>query len=202
MTFIEPITSQEQTNILAQYLRNDRLHLSKNIEGSNLRRILIGLAGQFIRFKDKANQIYDEYDPNYTTDLIEEWEEFVGIPDDCIGNSGTLEERRINILLKLSGINATTAKQFEYIASILGFDIKVETGFDSSTLPLTLPFLLISEEEILFTIVVTLEASLKPSGLPLTLPFTLGILAPEILRCLFDKLKPANTKVLFRYANG
>jgi hypothetical protein len=51
---------------------------------------LVGLASQFIRFRDKVNEIYDEYNPTITTNLIEEWETVVGIPDGCIGNTGTL----------------------------------------------------------------------------------------------------------------
>ncbi len=200
MTFLESTTKDQQTNILAQYLRNDRLHLAKNIENTNLRKVLIGLACEFIRFKDKVNEVYSEYDPNITTSLIEEWEAFVGIPDDCFNNTGGLEERRENILLKLAGVNATTEKQFEDIAAALGFTIDVSNGVDTSTLPLTLPFVLIDTATAPFAIVVTLDASLDPSGLPLTLPFKLGSQGPLILECLFNKLKPANTIVVFRYS--
>lgn len=200
MEFLEETTKQQQTDTLAQYLRNDRLHRAKNREDSNLRKVLIGLACEFIRFKEKVNELYSEYDPNTTINLIEEWEGFVGIPDDCFSNTGSLEERRTNILLKLAGVNATTAKQFEDIGAILGFDITVENGVDTSTLPLSLPFILLTEAEAPFTIVVTLDASLEPDGLPVTLPFELGSQAPLILECLFEKLKPANTQVVFRYS--
>lgn len=200
MPFLKERTKTEQTDVLAQYLRDDRLHLAKNVEGSNLRKVLIGLACEWLRFRDKVDEVYDEYDINNTTQLIEEWEKTVGIPDDCFGNTGTIEERRINVLLKLAGVNATTAKQFEDIAAILGFTVTVTNGVDSSTFPMTLPFVLLSEDEAPFTIVVTLDASLKPSGLPLTLPFTLTEQAPAILECFFEKLKPANTIIIFRYS--
>jgi uncharacterized protein YmfQ (DUF2313 family) len=198
--FLDTRTKTEQTDVLAQYLRDDKLHISKNIEGSNLRKVLIGLACEWLRFRDKVDEVYDDYDINQTTQQIEEWERVVGIPDDCFGNSGTLEQRRTNILLKLAGTNATTAKQFETIAAILGFTVTVENGVDTSTLPLNLPFLLLTEAEAPFVIVVTLDASLQPSGLPVTLPFTLTEQAPVILQCFFNKLKPANTIVIFRYS--
>lgn len=197
--YLDPRIVEEQTDILAQYLRDDPLWESKNIEGSNLRKVLIGLASQFIRFRDKVNEIYDEYDPTITTNLIEEWETVVGIPDGCIGNKGTLAQRRVNILLKLAGVNVTTAKQFETVATILGLTIRVDTGIDASTLPLSLPFVLMSAAEAPFIIVVTVDESLKPQGLPLTLPFTLTSSTPNLLNCLFQKLKPANTKLIFRY---
>lgn len=184
---------------LAQYLRDDRLHEAKNKEGSTLRKILQGLASEWLNFNASLDNVANEYNPNATTNLIEEWEAFVGIPDSCIAIASTLEQRRLNILLKLAGINATTAKQFKNIAAILGYSIEVSNGVDTSTLPLTLPFLLMTEGAAPFTIVITLPASLQPQGFPLPLPFTLTQQQPQVLNCLFNKIKPANTQLFFRY---
>jgi len=195
-------TQTQQADILAQYLRDDNLHEAKNREDSTLRKILIGLASEWLNFRSKINEVSNEYNPKTTTKLIEEWEEFVGIPDDCIPVASTIEQRRLNVLLKLAGINATTEKQFKNIASILGYNIEVSNGVSTSTFPLTLPFLLISEASAPFTIVITLPSSIKPSGFPLTFPFTLTSQQPAILDCLFNKLKPANTQLFFRYSNA
>lgn len=197
---LEVRTKTQQADILAQYLRDDRLHKDKNKEDSVLRKILIGLASGWLDFRDKINEVSKEYNPNITTALLDEWEEFVGIPDACIPVASTIEQRRLNILLKLAGINATTAKQFKNIASILGYNIEVSNGVDTSAFPLTLPFLLISEASAPFTIVITLPISSQTFGFPLTLPFTLTQEQPEILNCLFNKLKPANTQLFFRYS--
>ena len=187
MTFLNPRTIEEQTDVLAQYLRNDRLFLTKNDQGSNLRKVLLGLASEFIYFRNKINEVVDEYDPNQTTQLIEEWENFVGIPDSCISNTGTLEERRSNILLKLAGINATTKKQFKTIINTLGFSANVDSAIDVASLPFTLPFILVSEAEAPFTIIVTLDESLQNDPVP------------AILICLFNKLIPAHCQVFFRF---
>lgn len=195
-------TQEQQASILAQYLPNDKLHQAKNKEGSTLRKILLGLATEWLYFRSNLNEIVNDYNPNNTTYFIEDWEAFVGIPDSCISIASTLEQRRKNILLKLAGINATTEKQFKNIASILGYSIEVSNGIDTSTFPLTLPFLLISEAEAPFVIVITLPASIKPVGFPLTLPFTLTEGQPAILNCLFNKIKPANTKLYFRYSEA
>jgi len=197
---LEVRTKEQQADILAQYLRDDRLHQQKNKDGSVLRKILIGIASGWLDFRDKINEVVNEYNPKNTTALIEEWEEFVGIPDSCIPVASTLEQRRKNILLKLAGINATTAKQFKNIASILGYSIEVSNGVSISTFPLTLPFLLISDASAPFTIVITLPISAQTSGFPLTLPFSLSEQEPVILNCLFNKLKPANTQLFFRYS--
>lgn len=199
MDFINTRTQEDQADVLAQYLRDDLLHRAKNKDGSNLRKVLIGLAQEWTRFRNKANEVYEQYDPTNTTDLISEWESVVGIPDECFDNTGTIEERRTNVLLKLAGINATTEKQFENIANILGVTADISSGVDLATLPLTLPFILIDEAEAPFTIVVTLDSSLETEGLPLTLPFTLSEGVQEILECVFNKIKPANTQVIFRF---
>lgn len=199
---IKQRTQPQQADILAQYLRDDNLHEAKNRDDSTLRKILLGLASEWLNFRDKINEVVKEYNPQKTTALIQEWEEFVGIPDECIPVASTIEQRRLNVLLKLSGINVTTEKQFKNVASILGYNIEVSNGVSTSTFPLTLPFLLISEASAPFTIVITLSSSIKPSGFPLTFPFTLTSQQPAILDCLFNKLKPANTQLFFRYSNA
>ena len=195
-------TQTQQADILAQYLRDDNLHEAKNREDSTLRKILIGLASEWLNFRSKINEVSNEYNPKTTTQLIEEWEQFVGIPDNCIPVASTIEQRRLNVLLKLAGINAATEKQFKNVASILGYNIEVSNGVSTSTFPLTLPFLLISEALAPFTIVITLPSSIQPNGFPLTFPFTLTSQQPAILDCLFNKLKPANTQLFFRYSNA
>jgi uncharacterized protein YmfQ (DUF2313 family) len=195
-------TQPQQADILAQYLRDDNLHEAKNRDDSTLRKILLGLASEWLNFRNKINEVVNEYNPQKTTALIQEWEEFVGIPDSCIPVASTIEQRRLNVLLKLSGINVTTEKQFKNVASILGYNIEVSNGVSTSTFPLTLPFLLISEASAPFTIVITLPSSIQPSGFPLTFPFTLTSQQPAILDCLFNKLKPANTQLFFRYSNA
>ena len=199
---IKQRTQSQQADILAQYLRDDNLHEAKNRDDSTLRKILLGLASEWLNFRDKINEVVKEYNPQKTTALIQEWEEFVGIPDGCIPVASTIEQRRLNVLLKLAGINVTTEKQFKNVASILGYNIEVSNGVSTSTFPLTLPFLLISEASAPFTIVITLSSSVKPSGFPLTFPFTLTSQQPAILDCLFNKLKPANTQLFFRYSNA
>jgi uncharacterized protein YmfQ (DUF2313 family) len=195
-------TQAQQANVLGQYLRDDDLHVAKNKDDSTLKKVLLGLASEWLNFRSSLNDVVSEYNPNNTTSLIEEWEAFVGIPDSCIAVASTLEQRRLNVLLKLSGINVSTAKQFKNIASILGYSIEVSNGVDTSTFPLQLPFLLISKASAPFTIVITLPASLKPAGFPLTLPFKLTAAQPKILNCLFNKLKPANTQLFFRYSQS
>lgn len=215
MSFVKNRTKEQQADVLSQYLPTDALHEGKNKsersgfpytfpitfgpQRSVLRKVLIGLAQEWIRLRDKLNEIEYEYNPEQTTQLIEEWETLVGIPDDCISNTGTLEQRRTNILLKLAGINATTAEQFITIAAVLGYVVTIETGVEEQTFPLTLPFYFSEPGEEAFVFIVNMPIEAQTDVLPLTLPFTLSDGVPDILDCLFNKLKPANTKVFFNF---
>ncbi len=198
--YIKNRTEQEQSKVLASYLPNNQLWANKNSNGSNIKKTLDGLTSEYTVLRGIINNIAHEYFPSTTINFIEEWERQVNIPDDCIPVATTLEERKKFIDLKLSGINATTKKEFETLISKIGISASVDTGVDTSTLPLNLPFLLISEAEAPFIIVVTLDSSLAPSGLPLELPFTLSAEAPNILACLLDRLIPAHCEIIFRYS--
>lgn len=197
-SFIKERTQEEQATVLAGYLPNDQLWYDKNVDDTILRKILLGLASQWLDFRDAGNEVCSEYDPTTTTKLITEWENAVGIPDHCFRNTGSLENRRKQILLKLAGINATTAKQFENIAAILGYDVTVEAGKQSSAsvFPMTFPIILMTEAEAIFSIIVSVPDEI--GGFPYTFPFIFGSGDISILKCLFNKLKPANALLFFR----
>lgn len=197
--YVQNNTEQEQANILAQYLRNDPLHAGKFIDGSNLRKLLIGLASGFIDFNNFLNLIVKEGDLNEANFLLTEWERTLGIPDDCLTNNGSLEERRRNLLLKLAGLQGTLIEQFEYVVNVLGYSgIEIKTAVEKSTYPLQYPFPYFDEEQAPFIIYVILPPELTPTTYPLTYPIQYNSVI-TLLECIFDKLKPANVKIIYEY---
>lgn len=199
---ISKITKEQQVNILAQYLRDDILHAGKNIQGHILRRFLEGFAVPFLDFRNNLIQLETEMDINKANALLDFYEFLVGIPDDCLPIADTIELRRRNILLKFAWVQGNLKKQFEYILTLLGVTtFTVQSASENSTLPLTLPFILFSAEEVNYTMVVTLPLSIRPQTLPQTLPFTLGSATFDLIRCLFNKLKPAHTQIFYQFFN-
>jgi len=196
---IEKRTQQEQARILANYLRDDKLHEAKNQENSNLYKILIGLAEGWLDFRENANDVVDNYNINNSLLLIEEWEQMVGIPDNIFDISGDIETRKRNILLKLAGSKAETKEQFERIGKILGFDIQVEPAFKYSRFTYTFPVLLLNEGSSPFVILVNINKSLKPNGFSFKFTFKFSIDSADILKLFFNKIKPSNTIIIFRY---
>lgn len=185
---------------LAGYLRDDRLHMAKYDTESKARKVLNGLSGSFILFDNTKDEALKELNINTTTQLINEWERMVGIPDQYIGIANTLEQRRKNVLLKIAGIKATTKQQFENLGDILGIPIQVFAGGDVIRFTYTFPILLITEEQLPYAIVININKQYSDgSGFPYTFPITFLTNAETILRSFFERLKPAHTKLYFRY---
>lgn len=199
MSYLVNRTQEQQTNVLASYLPNNKIFEVKNDVDSNLRKVLLGLAQEFTNYRDSVNELVQEYFPDQTTLFIEDWEKVVGLPDDCLPIATTIEERRTNVLLKLAGINATTAKQFTDIAAILGFDIEITNAADFATFPMVFPIVMLEEADIPFTIFVTIKNQTQAQGFPFTFPLTFAEPIEELLECLFEKLIPAHCQLFFRF---
>ena len=197
---LEDRTQVEQTDVLAQYLPENPLFLSKNKQGTNLRKVLQGLSLEFINFRDFINEIFFEYDPLVTKQFLRDWELSLGLPDDCFNVAGTNAQRRQQIESRFVGINALLAKDYVAIAAVFGVNIEVMSAVDEEGLPAVLPFTLIDAENAAFIILITFLDSAEGSELPVELPFTLGPNINTRLICLFEKLKPANTEIVYQFA--
>jgi uncharacterized protein YmfQ (DUF2313 family) len=76
-------TIVDQVQAIANNLPNDKLFFAKNIEGSNLRKLLYGLAYEVWRMENRVTDIAEQYDITKTIDLLTRWESALGIPDSC-----------------------------------------------------------------------------------------------------------------------
>ena len=180
---------------LAQYLPGGELFASKSVKNSNFRKLLTGLAGELFN----ANGLLIEYDtlPDKTVNFLSEWESVVGIPDCCFKGTGSNDERRRDILVKLVASGVQTAEDFIELAAIFGVTVTVNSGIDEITFPLTFPVYMFStNKEARFTIMVRFTV-LDSSRFPLTFPIVFGSDLISILECLFLKLRPANCNVIF-----
>lgn len=197
-------TQTEITNSLAQAFPRGRLFCAANINESNLRRLLLGLAVEFGRIENKIGQdVYDAYFINEDKDgLLEEWESLLGIPDGCFLIEGlTRDERIINIQAKLREEEVSTEQDFIDFAAILGIPISIEQGINNGSFPLILPFVLGTLKTLRFTMIINLPVSLAPVSIfPLTLPFTLSSGGSSVIECLFNRLRPANVKIIYNYS--
>lgn len=191
------------TQTMADYLPSDPLFLGKN-EDSNIRALLAAFSQELTRAEAKVQELADEEYPADTSNLIQQWERFVGIPDACFTIEGqTLEFRRMQVVAKLALMNATTTDDFVALADFFGILVEITSEVEIfEVFPYVFPFVFPSTiKEGKFTMVVTFPEIPPPSDVfPLLFPFTFseGSIADFII-CMFERIKPANVmiKVVF-----
>lgn len=194
-----PKTPDQTTKSLADYLPGGRVFQAKNTAGTNLRQLLVGLAVEIARVDGIMNDIIAEQDPRTTQQLLEEWESALGIPDGCFNADGTLEERRSEVVIKLS-LAINTAESFVALAAEFGFVVTVESGAVHGAFTMIFPIDFYDTGDIArHTLIVHLSHSLNPNLFDFIFPFIFGPRQSNIVECLFQRLKPANVNVVFRY---
>lgn len=181
---------EQYTDSLAQYLPSGVLFANKNIKDSNFRKLLRGMAGELFRANGLLIDYSNEILPDKTVKFISEWEQALGIPDQCFSGAGAINERRRDILIKLSALGAQTAADFEAIAFLFGQTVTVVGGKDPSVSPVITP-----DKTARFTIVVQYAAS---SGFDYEFDFPFGFDDNSFLECIFNQIKPANCQVIFQ----
>lgn len=188
----------EHTQSLVNYLPGGRLFRSANVSNSNFRGLLKGLAGELLRCDRNIRLYLDEILPDKTVIFIDEWERALGIPDSCFPGTGTVDQRRLHVLIKLASLGVQTNSDFVALGALFGVTVTIESGSVSGIFPMTFPIVLFdSAREAYFTIFVTFTVP-AASRFPLTFPFIFGSSDIAILECLFNKLKPANCNVIFK----
>ena len=189
---------EQYTDSLAAYLPGGELFASKSIQNSNFRKLLRGMAGELFRANGLLRDYSIELLPDETNKFLNEWESALGIPDSCFAGTGTNDERRRDILVKLAALGVQTAEDFVDLGALFGVAVTVTPGLDEITFPLVFPILMFTTEtEARFTIVIGFTVQ-EANRFPLVFPFTFGSGEIAVLECLFTKLKPANCNIIFQ----
>lgn len=203
-TFFSPQTfvarsQEDNTQSYADLMPlNKRLWAAMNISDSTVRTFLSALALELGRFQDLEHQIASEYIPNFDTSLIEQWEEMLGIPDDCFLNSGTDAERRRNIIIKLAFMNLQVPQDYFNLAALLDLEIQILFDQEFTQFTYTFPMQLNNTEEAKFIWIINIS-NVTIDDFPYTFPITFGVSAAELFECICLKQKPANTNLIFTF---
>ena len=195
MTLFQRRDLEEYTDSLAAYMPGGPLFAAKYLQDSNYRKLFRGMAGELFR----ANGLLREYDilPDTTIKFIAEWESALGIPDACFKGTGTINERRRDVLAKLAALGVQTAQDFVDLAAIFNVDVTVRGGSVNGCFPLVFPIILFdTEKDARLTIIVQFTVDVA-NRFPLTFPFPFGDGDISLIECVFRRLKPANCDILF-----
>lgn len=188
----------QYTDSLAAYMPGGELFRQKSVHDSNFRKLLRGMAGELFRANGLLRDYNNELLPDQTIKFIEEWESALGIPDDCFPASGTTDERRRDILAKLAALGVQTVDDFVALAALFGITVTVVPALDEITFPVTFPIpMYTTEKDARFTIIVEFNVT-AVDRFPMTFPITFGSGEIALIECLFEKLKPANCRLVFR----
>lgn len=164
--------------------------------------MLAGLAEEFLRIDLRVDQLLLEADPRSTTEMLEEWEAVVGIPDGCAPPAPTLDRRRRDIVARLTQQGALNKQFYIDFAAYLGFTITIQeyrpfrAGVSSAGDPLSN-----GDWVYAFTVRGPVEtinffsAGRNQAGDPL------ANWGNAFLECAINKRKPAGTIALYAYGS-
>lgn len=83
------------------------------------------LAGELCRVGDRTSDFLVEIDPRQATELLEEWEAMVGLPDECTPDNLDINDRRNQVAQKLATVGALSKSFYESLGLFYGYDINV-----------------------------------------------------------------------------
>jgi len=94
--------------------------------GTVISRLLRAEASQLAEIDRVAVGLLNEFLPNLTFDLLEEWEQSVGLPDACTDLGSTIQQRRAAVVNKVVSRLDTNSDTYVRIGREFGIEITVD----------------------------------------------------------------------------
>jgi hypothetical protein len=189
-------TSQQ----MADSLPVGRAWASKNIDDSNTRKLINSLSVAHNLTQQQVELLDDEFRINQTFDLLEDWERSVGIPDECLAASETIEQRRQAVIDRLRKMPIVTLEEVENYVNALfpGLNITLIPGVEYFTFEYDFEISFLGDVSEKFILVVKVPVGGETFEYDFELPFIGG---PDTtrLRCLLEKIVPANVYVITEF---
>lgn len=201
MTGFQSHTLEQQTDAMVRYMPSDKLFAAKNFNGTNLRKLLLGINGEFVRIDQIFQSVWDGTNILTTTDpdYMAAWEGAVGIPNSYFPQTSslTIEQRRQQVLIQLRSLGVLTEQDFIDLAALLGETITIEHPVSMLYPPYIPPFIPYGDAREARFIMIVKGPNLDPGSYPpYSVPFIPTNPVSQI-QVLFDILKPANTIIIY-----
>lgn len=177
----------ESARQLAEHLPQGRAWGNKHNPDANLHKLIRSMAASFNRVQQQIEKLSRELNLELTDDLLPEWETSVGLPDDCQGLGQTLQERRDAVISRLRRLPIVTKADFE----VLGEELSGEQTVVTPGVEVDSPI----DEHSRFKLYVSFPA--QQLGFTYDFPVLFGGFRPDIVKCVFEKIVPANVVVIF-----
>lgn len=187
-------TQQGTAQQLADSIPQGRAWGSKNVEESNTRKLVNSLGVAYNRTQQQIELLSDEFNILQTVELLTDWEESVGLlSDECLGDPGTLEQRREAVVQRFKKDPIVKLSEFQDFLDKLfpGLGLIVIPGREYYPLEASLEMPLLGAVDERFILVVTVPVSGKALEYDLEMDIEGG---PDTvqLECILRKITPAN----------
>ena len=191
---------EQQVTLLARTLPDGRVWRSKYDRTRVLGRLVAAFAEEIARtFSRISDFVMKELDPNRTRQLILEWEESAGIPDDCFDRSADLDERRRRVVQKLSNFDGIiTRADIEGVLADFGEQIQIVPGNSTNAVLLGFPappHTTSQLKQIKHTLAVRVTSDAPAFALPFPIEFATEL--SGLVQCLMRRITPANVALKF-----
>lgn len=93
---------------------------------SALSKFLAGLTPAFARNTESANNLLADAFPATALEMLPEWEESLGLPDPCAGESPTLQDRRGQVVARFAGTGGQSVGYYSQYAANLGYQVSIQ----------------------------------------------------------------------------
>ncbi|MBR8054136.1 YmfQ family protein [Burkholderia vietnamiensis] len=89
---------------------------------------LAGCAPSFARHAARSKNLITDGFPESAYELLPEWESALGLPDPCAGASPTVQQRRAQVIARLTATGGQSIAYFVEFARNLGYSISIENN--------------------------------------------------------------------------
>lgn len=191
---------EQYTQQLAALLPQGPLWEDLRQSGSNAMLLLQAFAEECARIDTRTEDLIDETDPRTFYELLSGWEQYLGLPDKCVGLGVTLEQRREAVLATLTNAGGQSRQHFIDVATRLGVPGSSITEYDPYTVDDAVDDPIHGTD---WRFVWKLTAPTPPINqftVDSLVDESLGEQAPTTrLECVINANKPAHTIALFEY---
>ena len=199
LSLFDPYSVDDQAIFLASHLPEGRVWEKAFKPDSNIGKLVRALGVEFYRFEVLLGEAVREMDLTQADQMLVEWEQSVGIPDSCFSNNAPIATRRLQVSQKFGKFGGVqTNEDFVRVAGIFGFNVKVSPGSAVGCFPLQFPIVFFDEtRSATHTIIVEILGEITGDEFfPLVFPIPFSVGGKSFLECIFNKLAPANVKVI------
>ncbi|MEF3074137.1 putative phage tail protein [Methylobacter sp. Wu1] len=161
-------------------------------------RLLAALAEEFARVDARIEALFDEADPRTTTELLPDWERVAGLPDDCVGQPASINERRAMLVARITNIGGQSRQFFINLAQQLGYAITI-TEFTPYSVNSHVNDPLYGQLWVFVWRINAAQDTVRRFTVTGQVSDPLASWGNEILECALSRLSPAHTLVQFAY---